>query len=236
MKNFQHNNNIEVNDISYKYVYQYKKQLLENITKLMDDLKIKFVIAHGNLIEYEREAPIYHDDDLDIRYSYKHLEKWENFCKSNVCNLTKYNLRFDSRFKKIIKQKHNGIQCYLIKFNNINNILEFNDMDIHCDLVPSKVNITDVTDYNFKEIKFFFGFNELREHVWIDYNINFKNLRIITLYGIKTYAPSKNDTIRVLTREYGIDYLIPLEKNDIKIITKQTINLINDIIINTFKF
>ena len=191
---FQHNNNIIVTPISYNYVKEYKKQLIFNITKLLNDLNIKFVIGHGNLLEYERGLPIHHDDDLDIRMDIKDFPKWENFCKKSNKE-TKYNLLFDSRFKKMKSQKYNGIQCRLIKFNNKKNIKEFK-MDIHCDLVASTVG----TDF------------------WLDYNINNSDLRKIKYLDVNTYAPNKDDTKRVLTIRkpgggsgggYGKNYLKP---------------------------
>lgn len=186
---YQHNK-VKITKDSYTYVYFYKKQLLENITKLLDDNKIKFVICYGNLIEYERQRPIYRDDDLDIIFNIADMPKWEKFCKQNSNELQKYNLVFDGRFKDLKKQKFNGIQCRLQKFNNPKKIKEFK-MDIHCDLICNKVGSI----------------------YWKNLDIDFNNLRKIKLYGVKTYAPSKLDTTRILISEYGQDYLIPNTKN-----------------------
>jgi hypothetical protein len=186
--NFQHNNKIKITPYLYKYVCEYKKQLLYNITLLFNDLNIKFVISHGNLIEYERKKPIYHDDDLDIRYDINDIYKWELFCSKNQPKLDKYNLIFDSRFYNLEKQKYNGIQCKLINipFNlNSNNIT--NIMDIHMDVVPNKV----ISDF------------------WLFYDIDYNNLRNINYLGINTYAPNIKDTKKVLETQYGKNYLIP---------------------------
>ena len=78
---YQHNPGITITKENYEYVREYKKQLLQNITRLLNDLNIRFVISHGNLIEYKRGAPIYHDDDLDIRFNRDDIEKWSQFCK-----------------------------------------------------------------------------------------------------------------------------------------------------------
>jgi len=187
---FQHNQNIEITKESYNYMMEYKKQLLFNITNLLNDLHIRFVISHGNLIEYERKSPIHRDDDLDIRMNVQDLSKWENFCNKNNRELTKYNLVFDSRFNKIKSQKINGIQCWLIKFNNKRNIKKFN-MDIHCDLVSSVVK----TDF------------------WMNYNIDYSNLRLISYLDVNTYAPNINHTKYILTKQYGKNYLIPNHKS-----------------------
>lgn len=183
---FQHNRNIEINKNSYRYVFLYKKQLLYNITKLLDNLNIRFVISHGNLIEYERQKFIYHDDDLDIRMDINDLEKWSKFCNENNMILPEYNLKFDHRFKKIDSQLINGIQCKLINFYNKYKIPVYK-MDIHCDLVANIVNT------NF----------------WMDYIIDYNNLRKIVYLGVSTYAPNKNDTVKVLQNQYGKNYIIP---------------------------
>lgn len=111
----QHNDNIVITKDSYNYIRLYKKQLIQNITNLLNDLNIRFVICWGNLIEYERKIPIFQDDDLDITFNVEDLPKWENFCKNNDKKITKYNLIFDDRFKDIEAQKNNGIQFWLIK-------------------------------------------------------------------------------------------------------------------------
>jgi len=167
-------------------MFLYKKQLLYNITKLLDKLNIQFVISHGNLIEYERQKPIYHDDDLDIRMNVNDLEKWSKFCNENDMILPEYNLKFDGRFKKINLQLINGIQCRLIHFYNKYKIPVYK-MNIHCDLVANIVS----------------------SKFWMNYNIDYNNLRKIVYLGVNTYAPNKNDTIKVLQDQYGKDYLIP---------------------------
>jgi len=183
---FQHNN-IEITEKTYTYVSEYKKQLLLNITRLMNNLDIKFVISHGNLIEYQRGSPLFHDDDLDIRFNVDDIDKWEIFCKENDANLNKYNLRFDNRFHDIKRQKYNGIQCWLIKFSNNHNIQEFTEFDIHCDFVANNV-----------EFKF-----------WPDYKVNYLNSRKVKYLDVDTFAPSIEDTHKVLCMEYGENYMIP---------------------------
>jgi hypothetical protein len=189
---YQHNNTVIINKQTYTYVYQYKKQLLSNITRLLNDLQIKFVIAHGNLIEYERGKPIVHDDDIDIRIDKNDFYKWIKFlknCKSPY--IYKYNLMFDNLIngKKYITLE--WLHCRLIKFTNNGNIKEFNNMDIQCDLVTSA------------------SF----DNTWIEYNINFNKLRSILYLDVNTFAPSVDDTVNVLSSQYGKNYLIPNEKS-----------------------
>ena len=63
----------------------------------------------------------------------------------------------------------------------------FPNMNIHCDLVTSRVT----------------------SDVWIDYDIDYDNLANVKYLGIDTYAPNKKDTRRILTEEYGCKYMIP---------------------------
>jgi hypothetical protein len=188
INSFQHNTNVKINKDTYAYVLEYKRQLLKNITQLLNDLEIQFVISHGNLIEYERDKKIYHDDDLDIRFFVDDIDKWSTYCTNiNNINNSMYNLEFDNRFTNINQQKINGIQANLIQFDNIKNIKTFPDMDIHCDLVANNIN----------------------DFPWIFYDIDYNNLREITYLDINTYAPSKEDTIRILKKEYGNSYMTP---------------------------
>ena len=185
---FQHNFKVKVDKETYEYVRQYKSQLLFNIDKLLDDLNIKYVIAHGNLIEYVRNKPIYHDDDLDIRFDVDDFWKWEKYCKDlNNVDDYKYNLKYDHRIFDIEKQLFNGIQIRLIKFMNPDNIKEFN-LDIHCDLVASRVD---------------------KKDSWMDYYIDYSKLRRVNFLEVDTYVPSEDDTDRILTKQYGKNYIIP---------------------------
>ena len=185
---FQHNKKTIVTKESYKYVSNVKQQLLNNIVKLLNKLNIKYVLSHGNLIEIIRKKKIYHDDDIDIRMDIDDLNKWKNYCY-NLNSLYDYefNLKYDSRIFNINKQKYNGIQVWLIKFNNKNNIKEFN-MDIHCDLVFNKV-----------------GYNKF----WHDYNIDFNNRKKIKFLDVNTHIPSDNDTKKMLEYGYGANYMVP---------------------------
>ena len=182
-----HNETIIVNKHTYSYVYNYKKQLLYNISNLLTTLNIKFVISHGNLLEYTRDKLIYHDDDLDIRLNISDKEKWSDYCKNNSRESQKYNLIFDHRFKNIEKQLYNGIQARLLKFNNPNNIPEIK-MDIHLDLVFNKVKL---------------------KKIWKDYSIDYNNLRKVKYLGINTFAPNLKDTHLVLKKEYSKKYIKP---------------------------
>lgn len=186
-KRFQHNTRIKVNKQSYEYVSQYRHQLLSNVAKLLDDLDIKYVISHGNLLEYVRGEPIYHDDDIDLRFDINDFWKWERYCKNLNNRLDdKYNLKYDKRIFNPKRQLYDGIQIRLIKFMNTDNIKEFN-MDIHCDLVASKVP----------------------HRTWMNYHIDYSNLRKIKYLGTNTYAPSLYDSDYVLKTNYGKNYIKP---------------------------
>ena len=188
---FQHNP-IIVNKKTFKYTLEVKKQLLRNVTNLLHKLKIKYVIGHGNLLEFTRNRYIYHDDDIDIRMDIKDKDKWFNYCTSiNSIEDEEFHIKFDNRIFNIDKQLYDGIQVNLLKFNNCNNIKEYN-IDIHCDLVFNRVN---------------------NKKIWIDYNIDYNNIRRVKYIGSRVYAPSKNDTKKILIKDYGNNYMIPIRKN-----------------------
>ena len=182
MVGFQHNKQFEITESTYLYVYNYKKQLLQNIDKLLNSLDIKYYVSYGNLLEIVRGEAIYQDDDLDIIFDINDLNKWSKFCKNNSNILKKWNLKFDDRWKDINKQKFNGIQAKLIKFDNPLNIKEYN-MDIHMDLVASNVS----SDF------------------WHNFYVDFNNLQQVNLWNIVTYVPSNENIKNILTITYGND-------------------------------
>lgn len=183
---FQHNH-IKITKNSYAYVKAYKLEMMANLSNLFSDICVRYVISHGNLLEYERGQPIFQDDDLDIRVCKLDIGKWELFCKDpkNQAN-SKYNLRFDDRFHDINKQNNNGIQCRLIRCV-ANATDELKKMDIHADIV----------------------FDTVTSKQWMDYNIDWDNIVGITYMETHTYVPKKDDTVRLLKKNYGEKYLIP---------------------------
>jgi hypothetical protein len=51
-----------------------------------------------------------------------------------------------------------------------------------------------------------------RETDWIEYDIDFDDLQKILYLDIETYIPNTIDTDKVLSKEYGKNYLIPYPK------------------------
>ena len=168
---FQHNSHIIITKKTCEYVRAYKTELMKETAVLMDLLKIPYVIANGNLIEYERGVRIYHDDDIDIRLDYKMLDTFISYINSNdtIIHLTKL---------------QDG--WYQGRLRHFSNPLSLN-MDIHIDIVE----------------------NTIEYSPWIKYDIGYSNRRSITYLGIETYAPSAEDTERVLTIEYGVSWRVP---------------------------
>jgi hypothetical protein len=115
------------------------------------------------------------------------IGRWLEYCKNNGRDIHRYNLSFDGRFSDADAQKKNGIQVRLKQFQNDSRIKVFEDMDIHCDLVA----------------------NNIHTDIWIVYDIDYNNLRKISYLGVDTYAPSEADTERILTKEYGSNYMTP---------------------------
>ena len=118
---FQHNKEVEITRQNYTELVIQKRLLLNNISKLFNDLKIKYVISHGNLIEYERNRLIYHDDDLDIRIDINDKNKLFEYGKKIKKSFNKYmnkeeyidyeyNLIYDARI-------HNYKEQYIKDYN-----------------------------------------------------------------------------------------------------------------------
>ena len=182
---YQHSG-IEINKNNYKYVKEYKKELFKNIVSVLNNNNIRYVIGHGNLIEYERKRPIIQDDDIDIRYNVRDIVRYIKYCKSLKNNVDiENNLVFDDRLTNFKQQLNNGIQVRLHKFDSN---IEYTG-DIHCDLVPNKL---------------------INQNFWIDYNVFCKPLRKIKYYGTESYAPSKELTKYYLEKEYGKNYMHPI--------------------------
>lgn len=189
---FQHNPNIKITKKSLRYTQEYKKQLLSCISKLLFDLDIKFTISHGNLLEHIRGKLIQHDDDIDIRFNIGDFDKWIKFCNScQSSSLQKYNLYFDDRFHDAKTQIHNGIQCRLIRFNKQRRMKTFKKMDIHCDLVC----------------------NIVHHPLWNVYDIDFSKVQKVFYLGVETSTPSHDDSVYILKKQYGENYLTP-DKQD----------------------
>ena len=179
-KTYQHNKDVIITDENYEFVKNYKKNLIQNITNVLNDNSVHFSIANGNLLEYERNEPIYHDDDIDVRFT--DFDNWFDYCQSlgSVID-TKNNLVFDDRILDKKKQLFNGVQVRLIEPKLPENL------DIHLDLI----------------------YWDASDPFWKKFIVNFDNLRPITYLDVNTFAPSKEDTVKNLTMEYGKDYLIP---------------------------
>jgi hypothetical protein len=184
MKVYFHNRHIEVTKDSYAYVYEYKQQLMSNLARFLRDSNIKYVISHGNLIEYERKRPIFHDDDIDIRM--------DNSDISNIdfSILKNYNLKLIEGWVAGFKTKSECNRHYY--WHHINLLVFESDipvvnMTIFADLVCNKTNISP----------------------WVPYDLDYTSLREITYMGTKTFAPSEKDTIRLLEKEYGKNWIIP---------------------------
>lgn len=190
---FQHNK-LELNRYNYTIINNKKIKLLNKLASLFNHLKVKYVIGHGNLVEYERNTPILHDDDIDLRVDINDTEKWFNYSntlikKGSKYYDTKYDLLFDDRAVDPEKQLYNGLQCMLNE--------EYKPYEIHADIV----------------------FNKVKTDFWMDYNIDYSRLRKIRYLLTDTYAPSVEDTKQVLTTQYN-NYLIPDIKYKSDIITK----------------
>lgn len=184
---FQHNDRTPITDETYTYVYRYKQELLRRLTALLDSIGVRFVVAHGNLIEFVRGSPIYHDDDLDLRFAAQDMEKWMNWCKTQQgTEFPAHNLAFDGRLHDREKQESNGIQVRLINPPYASEACA--TMDVHADLVTSRTKTSDF---------------------WMAYDLDYSGIRRTRFMGADTWVPSLADAHRLLAAQYGAFYTVP---------------------------
>jgi hypothetical protein len=191
MPYFYHNKKVLVTKESYAYVKEYKTQVLRQVDRFLRSLNIRYCIGHGNLLEYERQKPIYGDDDVDIRVDKRDYKKllYRTLRKEKI--FTNFNIKleytdWDNNDPLVISQAL-WYHASLINFDNKDN-LKIITMPIYLDIVIS---------------------SKCAKGFWKEYDIDYDNLRSINYLGIDTFAPSKEDTQRILIKEYGKDYIIP---------------------------
>lgn len=202
-KFYQHNNKVLITEDNYLKVHNQKIKAIDSIHKIFEKHNIKYVIGHGNLIQYVRKKPIYHDDDVDIRICHDDVDKLYNYFDSlpklnnidthrilKLSNGGKYDKDFDIYFDNRCNNKNNflnnGIQA---KFLDIKN-----PFNIFIDLVSS-----------FTESKF-----------WLNYDIDWLKIKKVKCYNIYFYVPSDEDTHKVLLTQYK-NYLKPSRRHEIDI-------------------
>lgn len=182
---------ISVNDENLKIVRGIMKSLLGKVVNILDKYNVNYVLGHGNLIEITRGKVIEQDDDIDIRIDNNSFDNWMKYCNSiNKNNDEEYvdytnGIILDNRTKDEQQQMKNGIQ---IKLLNNNTIFK----NVHFDLVVAKTS---------------------KSNIWIDYSEAFKNKLVETKFLETTVKiPDKKTTKKLLTKEYGKNYMIPLKK------------------------
>lgn len=188
---FQHNN-ININKENFEYLTVYKKELFKNVTKLLDDLDIKYVISDGNLLEYYRGDIIVQDDDIDIRVNYKDLNKFQKYNLTHDKLDEKYNLSYE-------KVDEKWYQIRLDKFKEFKN----GKFDIHCDLVSSDLI---GTEGGWLNVNYFFD----------------KELNNVKYMGVNTYTPQNSLINKFLKENYGPNFNIPNCKHSNMFILDQT--------------
>ena len=187
--NFQHSG-MPITKDSYAFVQKSKHNLLNGISTVMAKYQIRYVISHGNLIEFVRGRPIYHDDDIDIRFDVRDFPKWEQYCNSLKNGIdAEHNLIWDDRIHDFSRQRDNGIQARLISCTTDKiDSKSGHKYDVHCDVVASQV----------------------QSSFWNNYDLAFEtSLRPVMYMGSTVYVPTKEKAHTLLHLEYGSDYMIP---------------------------
>jgi len=180
-RNFYHLKHVPVTLKNYTFVREVKKRLLSAVGTLLESLQVRYALSDGNLLEYERGVPIYHDDDVDIRVDSRDFHIIADYIGGRNKKDTDHNILFENF------QSHN--LWYHVSLINIDDIkpVKFKSK-IYLDLVIS---------------------HELCDGFWINFDIDFDNLRRINYLDIDTFAPGKEDTVRILQAAFGVNYLTP---------------------------
>lgn len=203
-----HRNDVKITEENFIQIHNQKVKAIDSIHKLFEQLKIKYVISHGDLIQYVRKKPIYHDDDVDIRICINDVNKLYDYFESlpkirdiycfSESDIKKLKLSYDGKYDKQFdlyydnranfkdRFLYNGIQS---KFLTI-----YKPFNFTFDLVPSIAG----TDF------------------WLDYHINWLKIKKVNCYDIYFYVPSDEDTHKVLSMQYG-DYINPVRKHNINV-------------------
>jgi hypothetical protein len=146
---FQHSKLI-INEERYNTIREHKRVLLKNITNVLHKLDIKYVIAHGNLLEYVRGSPIVQDDDLDIRFDVRDIKKWVKYVSSLKNNK-------DPNNKLFIKKRLSNY--YVIRLNSLEKCSFLTVFSGFCDFVSNDLNdetfnLYDVFDKPLRKINY----------------------------------------------------------------------------------
>lgn len=176
---FQHNDTIPVTPSNYAYVRSCKQRLVREVTTLLDRLGIRFVLSHGNLLEWVRGRPIYHDDDVDLRFHEEDLPLWQSYLDAGPENWKPPGLHI----RAANRRQH------------------FYKVELVWPTTTRPRPFTVVLDL---------VVDRLANLIWVPYDkVNFDARRVIEYLGVRTYAPSEEDTNHVLTLDYGPHYLVP---------------------------
>ena len=177
--------------------------MLNRIIHIFNTYNIRYFLANGNLLEFTRGKLIQQDDDIDIRIHNDDLPNWMEYCLTLARLNNKYMdyhnvLVFDNRAHDMKKQIYNGIQVVLNvpnvsnkKLNVLHQIYKNQFKDgIHMDIVPAQC-----------------GFSSY----WKTQSYVFQEpLRKVSYLNSLVCVPSAKMTDKVLTQDYGKDYLIPI--------------------------
>jgi len=179
---FYHLKRIPVTQITYNIARDIKKRILSAVDALLESLHVRYALSDGNLLEYERGIPIYHDDDVDIRVDSRDFHIINDYIGGRSNLDTDRNIKFDA---------YNLDRTW------------YHVSLINTDDIPSDYDLKNCISLDFVIS------NEICGGFWKKYDIDFDNLRRINYLDIDTFAPGKEDTIRVLQTAFGVNYLTP---------------------------
>jgi hypothetical protein len=201
---FQHGGG-PVNAKSAAWNHHAKKVLLQKVISLLKELGIRSVLDGGDLLAYTRNRTIYHDDDLDLRYSNNDVDKLVSYgetlsnLKLHPELLVDLNRRivFDRRIVNATQMLYNGVQVWLAcsstAQDNLGRPPDSSMWELHADIVPATPG--------------------LKSPVWADVSRNLANTVESTYLGVNVLVPNRKEAERYLATRYGKGFMKdPCEK------------------------
>ena len=184
-----------VTDKRVKDVDNITYELMDFIDNLLNSLDVRYFVSDGTLLGTIRNNKrIRHDNDIDLRI---HPDDWYKF-QDYINQLPTTDIPDTTYHYDISKDSLNKYGFSWIQFHTKNLKSKYNF--IHADLVNA--------DFSFKKI-------------WYDQSYAFdKPLRRDKFGPINVWIPSEKNTVKMLTRSYGKNYIHPLKPKIMQIFNK----------------
>ena len=184
---------LRINSQLFPLVQETLTTLLIRTVALLEQLNVSYVLDSGSLLAQQRYGTfIPWDDDLDIRVNPKDWGRMQALRDMGKLNKTKDevdlgNLHVDSRARILHKKREIQFRVYNVGFVGRNSMTLMDD--IHADVVEA---------------------NFVVSRVWENIGFVFSApLRTVKFAGVVVTIPSTTFTERVLTKQFGANWMSP---------------------------